>query len=131
MTNETKKPHSEAWDSTIGGLINLPYETGHDRPCWAFARDCLAVRGVDLPESPRAGLIRVANPVIGAVVMFAAGFDWHCGVIWPDCLHFIHTMPPYESRPHYVEIRQEQLQAEPWHTIIEGYYVPKNPSKEK
>ena len=112
--------------AVIAGLINQPYDTAHDRPCWAFARDCLALLGHDLPASPRAGLVRVAYPEIGAVVMFAAGFDWHCGVIWPDGLHFVHAMPPDpDNKPRHFEIRQEQLQGEPWRAIIEGYYVPK------
>ena len=110
----------------LAGMINRPYHTPADRPCWAFARDCLRLFGHDLPTSPRDGLIRVAYPRIGAVVMFAAGFDWHCGVIWPDCLHFIHAMPPDPGRrPRYVEVRQEQLQGDPWRNIIEGYYVPR------
>jgi hypothetical protein len=66
------------------------------------------------------------QPVVGGLVMFAAGFDWQCGVIWPDGLHFIHAMPPCDARPAYFEIRQEQLQGEPWRPIIEGYYVLKS-----
>jgi hypothetical protein len=127
MTTETEKPNA-ANDPIIRALINRPYETPHERPCWAFARDVLALMAIDLPESPRTGLIRVARPVIGGVVMFAAGFDWHCGVIWPDGLHFIHAMPPCLARPTYFEIRQEQLQDAPWRQIIEGYYLPKDQS---
>ena len=125
MTTEPENKKTD-YDPIIRALINRPYETPHDRPCWAFARDCLALFGIDLPSSPREGLIRVAQPEVGGLVMFAAGFDWHCGVIWPDGLHFIHTMPPYESRSSYIEIRQEQLQAEPWRQITEGYYVFKS-----
>ena len=121
--NEKRKTDN---DPIIRALINRPYETPHDRPCWAFARDCLALFGIDLPSSPREGLIRVAQPEVGGVVMFAAGFDWHCGVIWPDGLHFIHAMPTCLDRPSQVEIRQEQLQAEPWRLITEGYYVFKS-----
>ena len=126
MTTETRQLCTERRNATIRALINRPYDTAHDRPCWAFARDCLRLFDIDLPASPRAGLIRVAYPEIGAVVMFAGGFDWHCGVIWPDGLHFIHAMPPREDLPKYFEIRQEQLQGEPWRQLIEGYYVPKN-----
>jgi hypothetical protein len=125
MTTETEKRKTHN-DPIIRALINRPYETPHDRPCWAFARDCLALFGIDLPSSPRAGLIRVCQPEVGGVVMFAAGFDWHCGVIWPDGLHFIHAMPTCLERPSYFEIRQEQLQAEPWRLITEGYYVFKS-----
>lgn len=121
----TLKLEKQDADSVIAVLVNRPYETAHDRPCWAFARDCLYLLGSDLPASPRAGLIRVAWPRTGAVVMFAAGFDWHCGVIWPDALHFVHAMPPRLERPRYFEVRKEQLQAEPWRSIVEGYYVPK------
>ena len=64
MTTKTK-PSTEQADATIRALINRPYETPHDRPCWAFARDCLALRGIDLPSSPRAGLIRVVQPEVG------------------------------------------------------------------
>jgi hypothetical protein len=104
----------------IEELINKPYATLHDRPCWAFARDVLGLMGSVVPESPRTGLRRVAYAEIGAVVMFAAGFDWHCGVIWPDGLHFIHAVPVNGQN----QIRKEQLQAEPWRNIIEGYYMP-------
>ena len=124
MTTKTK-PSTEQADATIRALINRPYETAHDRPCWAFARDCLQLFGIDLPASPRAGLIRVAYPQIGGLVLLYAGFDWHCGVVWPDGLHFIHAMPPREDLPHHFEVRQEQLHADPWAAIIEGYYVPK------
>jgi len=111
--------------TTIQSLLNRPYDSPHDRPCWAFARDVLALMGHDLSESPRTGLIRVAYAQIGGLVLFAAGFDWHCGVIWPDGLHFIHAMPPdAERRPNYFEVRQAQLQAEPWRQITEGFYVP-------
>jgi hypothetical protein len=123
MTTEKRKTDN---DPIIQALINRPYETTHDRPCWAFARDCLRMFDIDLPSSPREGLIRVASPVIGGLVMFAAGFDWHCGVIWPDGLHFIHAMPPCDARPGHFEIRQEQLQGDPWRQIIEGYYVLKS-----
>ena len=130
MKTETKQPSTVQRDATIRALINRPYDTAHDRPCWAFARDCLRVFGIDLPASPRAGLVRVdagqIGPQIGAVVMFAGGFDWHCGVIWPDGLHFIHAMPPRVDLAKYFEIRLEQLCADPWAGIIEGYYVPKN-----
>jgi hypothetical protein len=125
MTTETEN-RKTANDPIIQALINRPYETPHERPCWAFARDCLALFGTDLPSSPREGLIRVARPVVGGLVMFAAGFDWHCGVIWPDAVHFIHAMPPRLDRPAYFEIRQEQLQGDPWRQIIEGYYVLKS-----
>lgn len=125
----------------IKQMINMPYKSISlsgvpseidieldKEVCWKFCRQIFDFYGIDLSEFPHKGIKRIeGNQItIPSIVLFR-GANWHCGIVWPDGLHFIHTNfeVPLENeknrQPCYI-VRKERLTCWPWNTLIEGYY---------
>lgn len=35
---------------------------------------------------------KIEKPRLHSIVLFKTPEDWHTGIVWPDCLHFIHVV---------------------------------------
>ena len=102
----------------ITDLINKSYVTDS---CWSFCRDAFKLFDIELPALPREGLVRLPKDkiIIPAIVLFQCGDDWHCGVMWPDGLHFIHA----NDEDGKFIIRHERITRHPWSILVEGFYT--------
>jgi len=87
--------------------------------------------GKQLPERPFEGMKRTGPVSVPMVLLFRLNAEYHSGLLWPDCLHFIHAEPyvkPFVSNDDSdIEldgwmVRKESLSLWPWYKLIEGYY---------
>lgn len=100
-------------------LINKTYDAKGktEGVCWEFCKEI----DPNLPAQPYLGMLRIEKPSLNCVVLFKIGNEWHSGIVWPDCLHFVHARPEKDGT---YTIRQERLTSWPWKKLVEGYYVP-------
>ena len=112
-------------------LINTEYKTKkafdlkvQQDVCWEFCRKIFRIFGINLPDHPHQGLIKVSENDISipCVVLFRIGDLWHSGILWSDGLHFIHVVFESLNNNKKYMIRQDKITIWPWSNIIEGYY---------
>jgi hypothetical protein len=87
--------------------------------CWSFCREAGLTLGFSLPFSVWELSCAGAAPILNSVVLFRfPDNSWHAGIIWPDCVHFVHAA----ERPSGLYIRKERLNqlVLPY---VKGYYV--------
>ncbi len=120
------KPYKSTSLSGIKSKIDIELDK---EVCWKFCRQIFGLYGIDLSEFPHKKIKRIeeAQITIPSIILFR-GANWHCGIVWPDGLHFIHTnfeIPLEHEKnrlPCYV-IRKERLTCWPWNVLIEGFYT--------
>ncbi len=102
----------------INDIINKPYDTKGKTEgiCWEFCKEVQS----GLPEQPYLGMIKIPQAQLNCVVLFHSRRNrWHAGIVWPDCLHFIHVRPDKGIWT----VWKERLTQWPWNKP-EGFYVP-------
>jgi len=106
----------------IEDLLNRQFWTAGKEPCWIFCQKVLGLMGRDVPA--RLGdMSRIDEPKVGAVVLFHQKQGYHAGVVWPDCLHFIHARTPL-SQPDLPPVGREDRLSDPlYEHLIDGFYV--------
>jgi len=114
--------------TSIEDMINKPFEVegGEFKQCWALCRHIFSLMGKVLPNNVR-DMVRVKSPSVGDVVLFNAGNEWHTGVVWPDCIHFIHARPPLDSNLKGPWIVEKKGITHPiYRKIIDGFFAIKD-----
>ena len=106
----------------IQDLLDRKYYTASKEPCWSFCQRVLGLLGKDVPA--RLGeMSRIDEAKIGAVVLFVQKEGYHAGIVWPDCLHFVHARVPL-SQPELPPIaRRDRLSDPLYEHLIDGFYV--------
>jgi len=106
----------------LADLVNTEFHTTASEPCWAFCQQVFHRLGQPMP-SHISELQRIESPQIGAVVLLWQGHRWHAGVVWPDCLHFIHARPPLNAPNGKIIGGIDSLFNPLYKPFIDGYYV--------
>jgi hypothetical protein len=91
-----------------------------NRICWDFCIQAARRLDIMLPCLPQ-DLIHTDNPEVGSVVLFKYGTAWHCGLLWPDCLHFLHVFPKSPGAGD-LYCHLDRLTLPPWRGMVEGFY---------
>lgn len=106
----------------VEDLLNRSLWTAGPEPCWAFCQEVLGALDKDIPAR-LANMSRIDEAEIGAVVLFRQKKGYHAGVVWPDCLHFVHARTPL-SQPDLPAVgRKDRLSDPLYEPLIDGYYV--------
>jgi len=99
--------------------LGKEYKSNDDKTeCWSLCHHIGSLLGLSLPSSVWEMRCVGVSPILKSIVLFKYGNDWHTGIVWPDCLHFIHTVK--SSNTCY--IRKSRLN----HSVlpyVKGYYV--------
>ena len=114
--------NSESIQNMIGKsyLVMDENASGLDT-CWIFCRDTARRANIRMPDIPSA-LMKIDRAEVGNVVLFKVGTGWHCGLVWPDGLHFVHACPEQKDGKLIHIIRKERLTLWPWNAALEGFY---------
>lgn len=113
-------------DEQIQSMIDKPYLKQDEtiRSCQLFCRDIWKLLSKKLPDdttlwTPK----KVNNPQVGDLVLFALGGDWHCGIVWPNGLEFVHACPDERNKRtlSYI-VKKDRLTVWPWKKLIKGFY---------
>jgi len=104
----------------IGAPFTPSAGVNEDMSCWDFCVQAAKRLGFELPLLPQ-DMVPVGRPHLGSVVLFKYGTAWHCGLLWPDCLHFIHAFPKSPGDKD-LYCHMDRLTLPPWRGMVEGYY---------
>jgi len=104
----------------IEGLLGAVYKSNDDKTeCWSLCHHISYLLGTSLPPSIWAMRRVGVSPILKSIVLFKfPGEPWHTGVIWPDCVHFVHTVKRLDL--YYVKKERLNQQVLPF---VKGYYV--------
>jgi len=92
----------------------------YDSPCYSFCRYASRILGFSLPPSVWAMRCAGVSPILCSVVLFHySDNSWHTGIVWPDCVHFIHAVKR-THQGHFVKV--DRLNRQALH-FVKGYYV--------
>jgi hypothetical protein len=121
-------------EEKIKAMINRHYKPpagAKCRPCWSFCREIMALFSKQLPERPFEGMKRTDLNGVPMVLLLQLNAEWHSGILWPDCLHFIHAEPYFRPLTSNKDsdiqmdgwmVRKESISLWPWYKLLEGYY---------
>ena len=101
-------------------LDNRIWTAGRD-PCWSFCQEVLGILGRPIPAR-LSDMTRIDEAKIGAVVLLRQE-TFHAGVVWPDCLHFVHARAPLNEPDHPPVARTDRLSDPLYEHLIDGFYV--------
>lgn len=108
----------------VDDFLDKPYHGISKYPCWSFTQIILRELGKPIPLGIDK-MEQTDTPKIGDVVLLRSPEDpsvWHCGVLWPTTLKFVHCMhrPGQENKPPVG--RLDRLSDQQFRTAIDGYY---------
>ena len=107
---------------SVEDLLNKQFHTVGNTPCWVFCQRVLSEMNLPVPMSLDK-MERIDSPRIGTVVLFRqskGGF--HCGVVYPTTVHFVHCRVPLAQPTHPPVGRKDRLSDPLYKDIIDGYY---------
>jgi len=101
--------------------IGTIYETESKKPCWDFCKDVYTSLGKELPQAIR-DMVQVDEPLLHSIMLIHNNKQWHVGVVYPDCLHFVHLALSISDPTKYI-IRQERLSGSEYRYIKKEFFV--------
>ena len=104
----------------IEGILGRTHKSNDDKTaCWSLCHHISSLLGFSLPPSIWAMRCVGASPILKSIVLFKFPHEsWHTGIVWPDCVHFIHTV----KRLDLYYVKQERLNQQVL-PFVKGYYV--------
>ena len=101
-------------------LVGTKYKHSDDFPiCWSFCHYAGKLLGLSLAPSVWGMRNMGVSPILLSIVVFnTPDNNWHAGIVYPDCLHFIHVA--YRRGPSYIRLDSLNHEFAPF---VKGYYV--------
>ncbi len=106
----------------VEDLLDKPLGTVGKDPCWAFCQEVLGILDKPIPAW-LSDMSRIDEAEIGSVVLFRQKTGYHAGVVWPDCLHFVHARVPLSQSDQPAIARRDSLSDPLYEHIIDGFYA--------
>jgi hypothetical protein len=103
-------------DKQIKEYINKPFGGKGEEVCWNFCQLLLKMTGKEYKQL--SDMKEIKTPIKYGVVLYKSGALWHCGFIWPDGLHFLHTV----QEDQIYMVRRERTTAFPWNCTGVAFY---------